>query len=176
MSNDEQPDPLTELANKVDTLHRRIKVLEEERDDDKRRIAVLEQENSGLKGELATLRDRTDLFDRVQRAAALKPEERAAVLIQTLYSEAESSDGRATMDAGKAVGALGGGVNRTLMYGENGAFQRAVDLVGNEDVLWYKEESRSSQKNSRLILDLNAGKLPQTVNGHELKKEAVNAD
>lgn len=176
MSDDEQPDPLTELENKVNTLHQRIKVLEEGRDEDQRRIAVLEEENAELKGEVATLRDRTDLFDRVRRASALKPDERAAVMIQTLYNEAEASDGRATMDVGEGVKTLGGEVDRTLMYGENGAFERAVDLVDDEEVLWYKEESRSSQKNSRLIIDLNAGPLPETANGFDLKKGAVNAD
>jgi chromosome segregation ATPase len=88
------------------------------------RVAALEEQNEQLLGELATLRQRTDLMDAIQSADRLKPDERAAVCTQTLYNEAWQSrhadtpePASAAMDYNKAEGALGGSINsRSLIY------------------------------------------------------------
>lgn len=161
-------DRLVELENRVDALQTKAKTAEDRAQEAEARADAAEERVTELEREVAALRDQTDLLQQVKKASALKPAERAAVLIQTLATEAASSDGRASMDANAAVKALGGDADRTNMYGEYGVFAKAVDLVGDEDVLWFREENRASQQNSRLILDLNEGELPATVAGHEV--------
>lgn len=164
----EERDKIAELRNLVEVLTTRVKDAEERAADAEERAAAAEEEAAELRQELAELRERTSLVDRVQRASTLKPEERAIVLIQTLHAEARRNGGTATIDASAAVKALGGDIDRTLMYGDDGTFQRTVDLVGDEDLLWYQTENRASSKNSRLILDLNNGEMPDTVAGHDV--------
>lgn len=164
----EDPDRLVALENRLDAYERRLKQAEEELQEKDRVIAAKDERIDELDARVEALEDRTDLLDRVEKASALKPEERAAVLIQTLYAKAQRNDGKASIDASGAVDALGGEVSRTLMYGESGVFQRAVDLVGDEDVLWYKKENRASNRNSRLLLDLDEGDLPDAVAGREI--------
>jgi len=143
------------------------------------RIDELELRVEELARRVEANEQRTSVHDRVQRASALKPAERAVVLIQTLYNNAlakekrSSADGMptASMDVNSAVDCLGGSVDRTLMYGETGVFKKAVDLVGDENVLYYQKEPRGAKKNSRLILDLEAGELPDKIEGFEIEEE-----
>lgn len=164
----EEHDKMTELRNLVELLTKRVQDAEERAAGAEQRAAAAEEEAKELRQEVAELRQQTELVDRVQRASTLKPDERAIVLIQTLHAEARRNGGTATIDASAAVKALGGDVDRTLMYGEDGTFERTVDLVGDEDLLWYKKENRASSKNSRLILDLNNGEMPEKVAGHDI--------
>jgi TolA-binding protein len=169
-------DRLTELENLVDVLRNKAQVAEDraaaaeaEAEAAIERAEAAEARVDELESRLGGLEDRTDLLQHVRQASALKPEERAALLIQTLVTEADKNGGRATMDANEAVKACHGDADRTNMYGEYGVFARAVDLVGNEDLLSLKQESRASSKNTRLVLDLDGGALPETVAGHEVR-------
>jgi hypothetical protein len=158
-------DELAALEARLDALSRRLEVQEEQTEHLEAELQKRDKRIDELESRLATTENRTDMLDAVEQAAALKPDERAAVLVQTLYNEAANSNGEASIDAGQAVKALGGSVDRTLMYGESGVFQKAVDAVGDEDVLELKTEDRSSKKNTRLRLDLTEGTLPDTVAG-----------
>lgn len=142
------------------------------------RIAELEAELEHLRDEVDTVSDQTEVLQLGRKASALKPDERAAVVLQTLYNEARKRGDRnndepasAAMDAGEAVKTLGGSIHRTQVYGDHGVFQRAVDLVDDEDVCWVKKESRASSKNTRLIVDLEAGDLPTTAAGRSITGE-----
>lgn len=141
------------------------------------RIDELEDEVADLRAENEQLRDRTDLLANVRKAANRKPEERAVVLIQTLYNEAWRNKERgnpplAQMDKDAAMKALGGSVQRQLVYP---TFEKAADLVGDDDLLWYQTEPRSSSKNNRLKLDLDGGEMPSMVAGHEIEAPTVTA-
>jgi hypothetical protein len=48
-------------------------------------------------------------------------------------------------------------------------FEKAEGLVGDRDVLWYRNEPRHSDKNSRLIIDIREGDVPSVAEGHELR-------
>jgi uncharacterized protein YigA (DUF484 family) len=135
-------------------------------------IDDLQEEIGRLERELREVRERTDLLEHVKKAASLKPETRAAICIQTLYNSAmkrkrdsTSDKARASMDYKGAENALGGAMNREPIYR---TFDRAEKLVGDEDVCRKIKEDRSSDKNTRLVIDLTEGDLPQTIAGHEI--------
>jgi len=158
-----------ELEARLDAMSKRLDTAEDE-------MAYLEDELQArddrideLESRLDAYETRTDLLDSIEADAALKPKQRAAVLIQTLHNEAVNTNGHASIDASGAVKALGGSVNRTLMYGENGAFQKAVDAVDDTDVLRLVTENRAAKRNTRLELDLTAGTLPEVVAGVDIK-------
>ena len=166
---DSDPDRLTDLEQRVEALSTRIGVLEEQNE-------WLEDELQNRNARIADLERRLDryeelkeLFTRMEGNAANKPQDRAGVLIKTLYNEADASNGRASVDATQAKKVLGGGVDRTLMYS---TFDTAVELVGDEDVVWVTEESRASNRNTRLEVDLSAGDVPETIAGVTITEEA----
>lgn len=140
------------------------------------RVEELEDEVEQLRYELEQVREQAAaeerLFADVRQGMANKPEERAATLIQALNNEActDASVGgakRAEMDVAKARTALGGSVVRQTIYP---TFERAVDLVGDERVLTYVKEDRSSDRNSRLRMDLEGdGELPNSVAGFKIR-------
>jgi hypothetical protein len=144
------------------------------------RVDVLEEQNEQLLGELATLRQRTDLMNAIQSADRLKPDERAAVCVQTLYNEAWQSrhadtpePASAAMDYNKAEGALGGSVSsRSLIYD---AFDRAEEVADDQlgedqEVVQYVKESRSADRNTRLVVDLREqDPFPLEVGGDEVR-------
>lgn len=162
------------LEKKIEALHKQVASA---RECAEARAEEAERRVDELEAEVETLRDRTSLIDHVQRASARKPDERAAVLIQTLYAEAtrrgerENGEARAAMEATEAVKALGGDADRTNMYGENGIFNRAVELAPDDAPLRYIRESRASKRNSRLALNLEDGDLPNTIQGHSITGE-----
>lgn len=163
---------VAELENRLDAMSRRLDTVQEQNEWLEDELKDRDEEIQHLRRELDSVKNRTDLLDRVESASALKPDERAAVLIQTLYNEADATNGHASIDASQASKALGGRVDRTLMYGETGTFQKAVDAVGDDDVLKLVKEDRASDRNTRLVLNLEAGELPETVAGVEVKEGA----
>lgn len=162
-------DRVRELEARLDAMSKRLETAEEEMEWLENELQARDDRIDDLERRLDTYEDRTDLLDSIEADAALKPKQRAAVLIQTLHNEATNTNGHASIDAGGAVKALGGSVNRTLMYGESGAFQKAVDAVDDKEVLKLVRENRASNRNTRLELDLTAGGLPETVAGVDIK-------
>lgn len=130
------------------------------------RIDSLEKEVEDLQNELD---DQTEIMRRAMRSSSLKPTERAALLVQIMWRDAKRDpNGKATMDAKEAVDCLQRDVSRNAMYGEYGAFQKAVELVDDEDILYLVKESRASSKNTRLVLDLESGEPPRSAEGFDL--------
>lgn len=131
----------------------------------------LRSENRELRDEVDKLRqrvrdleDRDDLADTVSDASRLKVEERAGHCIRTLYRQASQNGGRASMDYKGADAALGGGLDRRQLLD---ALERAADLADTTGVRFKKEE-RSSQRNSRLILNTDEAELPSRMAGVEI--------
>lgn len=184
----EQPLTLEELAEEVrkakteakdakqmaSNAQDRLLDVREEANKKDQRIAELEQEVASLEDELGTLRDRTGLLETVKRGSSMKIDERAAVLIQTLYNQAwrnkqsnANTNPTASMDYNAAEGALGGSVDRSNIYR---TFDKAESLIDNSDVLEYIKEGHGSSKNTRLVLDLGSGDLPETVAGQSISQ------
>ncbi|EMA29387.1 hypothetical protein [Halobiforma nitratireducens] len=148
----------------IDHLGDRVDELEEELTEKDQRIRELKQT-------VESLEDRDRLMQEVHRNAADTPTKRAVRLIQTLNNEAVTNgqagqEEHATMTAREAMKCLGGDVSRPTIYP---TFDRAVELVGDDDVLEYRKEDRSSPKKSRLILDLEVGDLPSTIAGYDIR-------
>lgn len=162
----------------VDAMRQRLNALEEENEEIHEKLAdaeaerdELREENAQLRKKLAEVDQRTDLLRMVKQENAEDTAKRSAVLIQNLVNQAEKKADRdesakASLTAQEALAALGNTIDRTVVYED---FRRAVDAVGDEDVLWYQQEPRGSAKKSRLCLDLEAGDLPDEVGGYALE-------
>lgn len=166
--------PVDDFERMMRRIENELDELKEQVNSQQDRIDDLEVENERLRERWKRTEERTDLLQHVKQSSALAPEERAAILIQTLHNKAVASEQRgepaqSELDANQGVSALGGSIDRTLMYS---TFEKAVELVGDEAVLQYKKEDRGAAKNSRLLLNLEAGELPATVAGHEIGVEA----
>lgn len=136
-------------------------------------IEAIRDENQELRAQVEQLRDRTGLLEHVQDAASLKPEKRAAILIQTLYNSAwkrkqnnANSNPSASMDYNGAETALGGGISRDKIYT---TFAKAEQLVDDTDVVRYVKENRGSDKNTRLVLDLSETDAPSQIAGRTIE-------
>jgi len=137
------------------------------------RIADLEATVEDVEQELAAVRERTDLLQTVKRASSMQIDERAAVLIQTLYNEAyankqsdvESRRPKAAMDYNAAKKALGGSVARATILR---TFEKAEELVDNPELMKKVKEDRSSARNTRLRLNLEGGDLPAQIAGQNI--------
>jgi chromosome segregation ATPase len=163
-------DRLQELENKLEAVVKKNDYLE-------RQTEWLEEQLDERESEIVTLRQRvdaleesTELLEQIESNSAGKPTERAALLLQTLYQRAERGDGTASFDVEAALDVLRlDRDKRTLMYH---TFERAEEMVGETDAVRYRKEGRTSEKNSRLILDLGRGELPQKAAGVELKTQS----
>lgn len=146
-------DNITELRKEKNELQKEL----QERDD---RIDRLEDK-------IARLDARTDLLELVESANELDAEQRSTALIQHLKQAAERQRDRegeamASVTPSEAEAALHHpDVDRTTIYTD---MQRAVRLVGNENVLWYENNGYG---NTRLKLNLEAGELPRKFTGRE---------
>jgi len=169
MADEDVADTVQRLQGRVEALSKRIGVVEDQNEWLEQELKAREERIDELERRLDRQEELKHLLIRMEGNAANKPERRAGVLIKTLYNEADASNGRASLDATQAQAALGGGVDRTLMYS---TFDTAVELVGDEDVVWVTRESRASNRNTRLEIDLSAGDVPETVAGVAVTEEA----
>lgn len=162
-------DRLDDLELRVDALAKKNEYLEQQNEWLEDELQDAQAKLNDLEQQLEAVQENTDLLQTVERAESRKPAERAAVLIRTLRRRARTSDGRASLDVAGALDVLRLDPDkRTLMYS---TFQKAEDLVGDTDVVWYRQEPRHSDRNSRLILTLENGDVPEVANGHELRAE-----
>jgi DNA repair exonuclease SbcCD ATPase subunit len=167
---EDQEETLQQLATRVEVLEseqerardKRMSLLETLQDQQER-IDDQQDRIEELEAQVDRLRDRTDLMDAIKDATVLKPEQRAAVLLQTLYNEAWTKAQRSTknpptaeMDYKQAGSALGGSIDqRPKLYA---AMEKAAELVaeklGENDIVSFIKEDRHAIKNTRLQVDL----------------------
>jgi chromosome segregation ATPase len=160
---------LKDLRSKVDSLSNGLAYVREELD---KRDETIEEQNAyieRLEQRVMDLEERTDLQQHIQDAGALDVEERAGVCVQTLVNRARKKQRNggaptASMDYNGADAALGGTLSREQLLR---ALRRAAEIIDG-DAVRFISESRASQKNSRLVLDLEAGTLPSKAGGVEL--------
>lgn len=151
-----------------------------------KRCNELQAENEALRAELRGVRDELDetkqrladveerdgIAETVVNAKRLKVEERAAIGIQTAANKAyrrkrRGQPPKAEIDYNDLDSATGGVLDRRQLID---ALERAGALVDN-GVVRFKKEPRHTQKNSRLIIDLERGELPSTVAGMDVNPE-----
>ena len=157
---------IEQLENAIDDLEARIATQRHGLQRAHEKINERDEVIDDLVQRMTDLEERTDLQSHTQNAGALKVEERAAVCIQTLVNKAQKRQQRgekpaASMDYNGADDALGGTLDRRQLLD---ALKRA-DTIVQGDVVRFKKEKRSAQRNSRLIVDLTAGNLPREVAG-----------
>jgi len=132
-------------------------------------LAHERQRRKELEEQVEKLSDDRELLNKVRRNGADSYATAAAVCIQTLAREARNNASqRAEMDAKSCVRTLNSTIHRTNTYD---VFDEAEQLIDDRDVVWKQKESRSSPKNTRLIVDLSEGDLPAQVEGHDLTGE-----
>lgn len=152
-------------------------------------LEALEDENQQLRDRVTELENRTALLDLVASDGGTV-DERAVVLLQNLYNEAYAEKERshldnvspsAALDYNGAKRALGGTINsRQQLYD---AMRRAVELahgdnlpgqyddsdLGNgEFAVRFVKESRTSDRNTRLVVDLSRTDTLELSNGKRL--------
>lgn len=155
-----------ELERRLDALSKRIGVLEEQNEWLEEQLKERDEEIETLRERIDELEDRSQLLDRVLDHGPSSRKKRAALLLQVLYNDAISSNGKAAMDVNAGLENLNRQVDRTTVYG---IFDEAVDAVGDEDVCYVIKESRASKKNTRLVLEPDEGTVPEKVGGVPLK-------
>lgn len=147
-----------EARDLMHTLVDRIETTEQFANDASRMAQRATRQNRELRERVAELGERldeidqrTELLEDITDGTALTVDERAATLVQTLANQAQqTSQGTAAMDYQAANAALGGSLHRQQVYS---AMERAADLVEHDGVR-YISESRSSDRNTRLVIDL----------------------
>lgn len=181
---------IEELASKLEEVQSEANTAQQLARDAQSRLVEVREEKAALEAEIEALREknvelesrvddlqtRTDLMDDVAHGSAMKVEKRAAVLIQTLYNNAyrnkqadTSEQATAALDWRGGQSALGGNIDRSGVYR---TFEKADDIVEG-DVVRFEKESRSSKKNSRLILDIREDEPPRTVAGQKITAPEV---
>lgn len=144
-----------------------IDELREERDELRKGLQKKDERINGIEDKIARLDARTDLLELVENANEMDAEQRSTALIQHLKQAAErqrdrEGEAKASVSPRKAEAVLHyPDVDRTTIYTD---MQRAVRLVGNEDVLWYENNGYGD---TWLKLNLEAGELPQKFTGRE---------
>lgn len=130
------------------------------------RIAELEERVDELEAENERLRDTSDLFESIRKSGATTTEDRVVVLVETLRARAAVRDPpRYELDAEGITNVLQGSIKRPNAYP---LMDDVVDMVDRSNVLWKQTESRSSAKNTRLVLDLRKGDVPSTIAGQTI--------
>lgn len=174
---------VTSLENRFEAVLARLEHLEDQLEDRDERIDEQDRRIDSLENQLQEVDDRTDLLQKLGENSATSAEQKISIIVQRLVNEAsrrgaKSNDepARASVDAKGAVDTLQGTIDRTTVYGETGLFKQAERLVDDTDVLYYITESRSSSKNSRLVLNLEAGTPPASIAGHKIDCAGVPAD
>lgn len=156
--------PTEELESRLEVCVSLVQDLRDEVEDNEDQIKELRAENEALRRELDQVKDRTDLLQQVRRASSRPKEEKVAVTLTVLRQRAERQGGSASMQWDGVVNALGGDIDRTTSYD---IMQAAADMI-DSDAVRYVKEPRSSKQNTRLVMDLNAGRLPHTIAGHDI--------
>jgi len=168
----EKGDTVEDLGNFVDAIRKRLSNLEdeveevqEELNEERQERQRLEEENEELREEIERLDARTDLLRLVQNSDEMDAETRQAALIQNLKEAAEKQrergrEPKASLSPEEAEAALGHPhKDDTLIYKD---MKRAVDLLGNEDVLWYDSAGYGE---TRLKMDLSEGSISGSITG-----------
>lgn len=156
-------DRLEELEARLDAMSRRLEVVEEQNEWLEGELKDRDEQIERLEGRLDEYERRSDLLDRVAQSSASSRQEKAAVLLQVLHNDASSSSSNsASMDARAGWDNLNRTVDRTTVYD---VFEDIVDAVDDEDVCYIKRESRSSKKNTRIVLNLDEGHVPSEMAG-----------
>jgi len=154
-------DGLSDWVESIETQLERVRQENRELHDE---VDRLDEENRKLRARLQEVENSNSLLAKAKQAELSSPEERAVACIQKLKNKADATGAdRVAIDQEAGWEAVEYAVDRTTVYD---IFRKAEKLLGRPDVLWYQSESRSSEKNSRLILDRSEGDLPESVAGH----------
>lgn len=156
-----------ELAAIVEALRKKVNKLEDENFEIREDLYKKEKQIETLESAVEELQTRNSLIEKASAGSVTKAKDRQAILVQKLYTRAKNSNGRASIDAKQAHEQIFNEEwSRQLMYED---FNKAVKNVGDPNVLYVKKESRASNRNTRLILDLTNGTLPPTLHGEKIK-------
>ena len=149
--NEESQGLIDEVINRVETAEQLANDATRIAQRATRQTRELRKRVDELEAQLAETDQRTELLEEITDGHSLTVDDRAATLVQTLANQAQqSAQGTAAMDYQAANAALGGTLHRPQIYA---AMERAADLVDHDGVR-YISESRSSERNTRLVTDL----------------------
>ena len=177
MSSEGEPTgAVSTLEARVEALSRNLMAVEEELEETKAELA--REREARIEGDetnqerIAEVEQQTDLLSLVDEADVLRPKQKAGILIQNLHRKAKKKQqkGRkpqASLDREGAENVLQNiEQDRTTFYTD---MERAARMVGaDNDVLRYE----SKPSGSILVLNLEKGQLPGSVDGVKLHADA----
>jgi uncharacterized protein YdcH (DUF465 family) len=150
----------------VDGLEDRVEHAETQNQELRDELSRMKDDHRQLRARIQELQQATSLLEKAKQAELSSPEERAVACIQNLKNKADRRNAnRVAINAEEGLSAVNHSIDRTSIYD---VFRKAEDILGRPDVLWYESEPRSSEKDSRLILDRRSEDLPGSVAGHSL--------
>lgn len=137
------------------------------------RITELEDEVDDLKQQLEYRELGDELLAKIAEGSRTSTDERTALVVETLRCRAAVRDPpRHSLDASDIVNVLQGKIDRTNTYG---LMQHIEDELGIPDVCYKVSESRGAKRNTRLVIDLTEGDVPDTVAGQRIEKTPIEA-
>lgn len=115
--------------------------------------------------------DTLTLLNQVRENTASRREQRIAQCLITLKNGAlRGASNASSLDASAMIHALGGDVDRTVTYD---LMRYIAEAVGDESVCWKETHPRNSSKNTRVVLDLDAGDIPAFFAGIDLHSATI---
>lgn len=163
-----------DLAEDLEALRSDFRGLISQHQSALQRITELETRVEELETQLEHRELGDELLANIAEGGRTTTEERTAVVVETLRARAAVRNPPThALDAGDIANVLQGTIHRPNVYPLMDAI---AEEIGRPDVLWKETESRSSSKNTRLVLDLREGDVPDTVAGQHIEKTPVEAD
>jgi len=139
------------------------------------RVDDLEDEVHRLNKRVDTLEDQERLFRDLRQAMQATPEERAVVLVKALNNEALTNEqlgdpAAAGMTIDAARSALGGTLGQQQLHDAMDEAIRLVRQKGVSEEVLRKQTGTPGRggTETKLLLDLDAGRLPETIAGEPI--------
>lgn len=162
-----------DLEEQLDALRSDFRGLLSQHQSAMQRIAELEERVEELEQQLEYRELGDELLANIAKNSRTSTDERTALVVETLRARAAVRDPpRHALDASDIVNVLQGTIDRTNTYG---LMQHIEDELDCPNVCYKVSESRGSKQNTRLVLDLTEGDVPDMVADERIEKTPIEA-
>lgn len=133
-------------------------------------VQALEEENEELRQRVVDLRDKTkkmnraaDLYQDISKRSSTVRDRQAGIILRHA-ARLMTNGGRQEYDSGRIIDVLEGAEEQIHRSNTYEVMDTAEELVADGDICWKEKESKSSQRNTRLIVT-SPDDLPETAGG-----------
>lgn len=137
------------------------------------RIAELEATVEGLEQQLEYRKIGDELLANIAESSRTTSDERTTLVVETLRARAAVRDPpKHSLDSNDIANVLQGKIHRPNVYP---LMDHIEDEVGRPDVCYKVTEPRGSKQNTRLVIDLTEGDVPDRIAGQKIEKTPIEA-